>query len=186
MKRIEGTKKLLIFAGMAAVICAALYALVIQQFYQKNQQMADYEKQIAQKINKEHHLRSVKNLLESTESKREKLAGYFIEENETAQFIALVEKLGAKAGVSVDVSSVGLLDEKQDKKEGQNKFYDRLEISVSSKGGWEEVYHFYSLLGTMPYDVKTRNVRLVNVESKEGRPTAKWRGKFSFVVTRLK
>jgi hypothetical protein len=73
-------------------------------------------------------------------------------------FLTAVEYIGSAAGVTLEVESV--VESALTDKEQAVQLLPSIDMAVSSKGSFEEVYRFLELLEHMPYALTVRSVAL--------------------------
>ncbi|HET8575363.1 MAG TPA: hypothetical protein VFM02_04335 [Candidatus Paceibacterota bacterium] len=91
---------------------------------------------------------SVKN----TETNRDKLASYFVPEDQVVGFLEKVESLGKASGASVQLTSVN----------PPTGAGGPLELSAKASGSFQEVFLFVALLENLPYQLTLTEVSLTS------------------------
>jgi Tfp pilus assembly protein PilO len=136
---------LLGLAVIANVAAVSAYLYVFGGIKEKNEQISRLEDDIIVKQEQIVEDTSLKATLEQTEKDRNRIFSYFVHEEEVADFISTIERLGKSAGTAVEINSVA--DEKSADDLGS------LTLSLLSRGTWQDTINFLAMLENLPYKV---------------------------------
>lgn len=151
MSRLTKTQGILLIA--AGACCAALgaYVLLHRAIMRTHadliQTHADYNRITLEK----EHRTSIRALIAETADIRNELTGYLMPADDPIAFLADVEAAGAKAGVALVVESIN--GEAPGNKPDAGPVRPIIRIVLFAEGGWNNLYHFATLLETMPYAI---------------------------------
>lgn len=102
---------------------------------------------------------SVNRLLQETKDDRSRLDLYFITRETAANFVEEMEGIARRSGVTLKLSS---LDAVKDKQPGAGS---RLKLNLRVEGDFPKIFHFLKILESMPYRLRFSAVSVVKEES---------------------
>ena len=129
---------------------ASLYAFIFYIIKSKIEKTFLLEQKYLLAIRKEKIALSEEEILRETMEKRKELDKYFINQRNIVVFIERLESLGAISGSDVSLNSVDI-----DK--SRNNI---LKASLSVSGGFDKLFHFLSLLETLPLEISIKQLSL--------------------------
>lgn len=171
------TQKTKIFAVSAFLIFLGSIVGIsfIGQYVQsKGEELKKQTKEIADFDARDQSYKELEKLVVSTQSDRDELDTYVLTEDETIDFLALIEQTAKKQLVELSTDSLKVTEEKG--------LFDTLVISYTVEGQKERVLSMLSLLETLPYHAFISNVSL-QYTNEEG--VEKARGRVELTVSLL-
>jgi Tfp pilus assembly protein PilO len=132
---------------------------------------------------------ALKTLLTNVSPDLDVLKTRIIESDGTVPFINSIEALAHQAGAKVNIDSVDV----HSAEEGDT--FERLGLTVSTQGSWNQVYTFLAMIESLPYKVSITSVGLnqdsftetANASSTVTRKTTiQWKGSFQLNVLKKK
>ena len=115
-------------------------------------------------------------------SDREKLDGYFLHEDDIVSFLETIESLSHASTTVVEVTSVDqgsiVAPELGDGTEGGT--FTSPVLSIAVEGSWQEVFHVFSLIETLPVPLAVHQVS-IDVINLRTQPLL-WKGSFRISV----
>ena len=154
MKRYRTTLYMLIFSLVLFTGACGAYLVVFSNLRTLGEKISDFESQIAIQNRHETELIATRQLLAATAAGRTKLDNYFVTTNETAQFIDHLGDLSGTAGVELTVVSVNEVPATQKNPD------KKLMLTLSTRGTWNQMLHFVSLLEHMPTASRVTGMQL--------------------------
>ena len=127
-------------------------------------------------------LQASKEVVAGTAEERDKVETFFVGKDGVVAFLENLEVLGRDAGLEMEVSSVGLVEEKQDR--AGERSYEDLSVNITSKGSWTQNFRFLSILENMP--LKLQITRAIIEKQAGGNQNSPWLGSFAINVMKLK
>ena len=178
MKNKKKNLIILIFLGLLNVIAIISYYILFMDISNKN----DHISEITQNINNNYQINntrtSLENLVANTSEDRQKISTYFIDKNGTAKFLEMVESLAKEKSLEFNVKSVGIDDAIKNNASTTIAF---LALQLETKGSWNNIMNFYSLLETLPYKTK-----FITMQITKDIITPNWDGIVNFSTAILK
>lgn len=164
----------LIFSALAAlnIIGVLLYGILFYSIGVKEKNVAALIISLESETKKAAGLKSLTNVIQTTEEKRKKLDSYFLHFGDIVPFIEGVESLGKDIGVVVNFESVNV-------SERNGNAY--LAVDLKTEGSLSSTVRFLSLLELLPRSVSFEKVFME--QKSAGEKTTFWAG--SFVVNVL-
>lgn len=178
MERTTHTKKLLIGALGASLLCLGGYGYGVWEVFDEITAVRDLESKVQVENAREDLDRTTKSLLTQTQIERDKLSVLFLQENELVSFIEHIEGLGGVTNTDLEIQAVDVVAA-----EAEQEVYEWLKLTVVARGAWGEVYHLLSLLENVPLGVSLRTAEIrrdggvLAEESSE-----EWAGRFDVFV----
>lgn len=126
-------------------------------------------------VKKEEKLRSTEAIIRDTEEERVELDSRFVKDEEVVDFIKLIENIGEKTGVVVDIKTVSVIDT-------DFGFSEALGLQVEYIGNWSETMHFLSLIEELPFSIE---IISFSSDKKEGDELL-WQSSLGIEVLKLK
>lgn len=111
---------------------------------------------------------------ESTVEERAALRSFFVPHDRIVDFLALIEGVGAKQGVTITTAALGVVEE--------GPVHDTLELEVRARGSRTGVLHVLETLESLPY---ASHVRSAHIET-AGEGASLWEGIFTIIVAQHK
>lgn len=170
------------------LIAFAGYAGLFYLIRTGNEEISIMRAQVEQEVNREQRLIGFQSIIRDTELERSELDTYFIGRDGVVSFLELLESFGDTANVSVEVSTVEVVTERrvttQNGKEVElpPPAVESLQVIVSVGGSFEEVFHYLTLLETMPFHTAINSVSIERARS-EG---VAWSGLFGFDTLKIR
>ena len=123
-------------------------------------------------------LKKKQSLIERTAEDRAALDKYFIDPDGVVPFIENIEALGAHAGASVEIRTVGI----EEAPEGA--LLERVSLQFRAEGTWESVFRLLTFVESLPISVTVKSVRFEILEGAE--MGGQWRGVFDVSARKLR
>ncbi|MCR4334439.1 MAG: hypothetical protein NUV47_01775 [Patescibacteria group bacterium] len=178
MKNNNKNLVILVSLILLSVIAIISYVILYLDINKKNENIAN----ISQSINNLYEISSTRvsleNIVTNTAENRQKILGYFVEKDGTAKFLESIEDLAKEHSLVFNVKSVGIADIA---KNNASTSIALIDLQIETKGSWNDIMNFYSLLETLPYKTK---FSMIQLEKDDVAP--RWNGVVSFNVAILK
>lgn len=185
-------RTLFVLALLACLVVVAGYVGIFWTIKTKGEHISTLANDIVAEGKREEVLKSLKNVGAETAALRGKLDAYFISPDGVVSFLGFVDGLGRTSGVALEITNLGLEDVA-----GSPLPSEFLRLQIVAGGSWNSVYHFLSLLDSLPYKTrfedasiqktpKERMVPTVDAEGKPKPPPPPWVGTFRISVLKLK
>lgn len=159
MNKILHTKRIFLILFLLNLVAILVFGGVFWHLKNKNQVLSEYENEQELILQKSLAFRSSKDVLKETEEKRERLSNFFVSSEEVADFIEKLESVGRQSGVDVNINDVKVLEIDGD------SFKEDLEVNLEASGNWDSVFHYLSLIESLPYVVEIEQARLSEREA---------------------
>ena len=153
MSKLFHTKKLCAAITLAAILCVWGYVFFFQQILAKGQVISETLHQVNFEQDKNSRLDSMKALIEDTSGDIEKLNMYFVGTNDIVNFIEMIKREARESGVTLAINNIGQEGRGEggvSVPEGQEAFYKILKFREVTKGSWQDVFNFFTLLEQLP------------------------------------
>ena len=177
-----GTITILIAVGavsLAAVLADVFFLLSIKSSLYSSSAL-EGELEVERRVSSQ--LQAGKEVVASTAEERAVIETFFVGQDGVVAFLESLEALGREEGLEIEVSSVGLADEGEDKDE--ERLYENLSVDIATKGGWAQNFRYLSLLENMP--LKLQVGRAIIEKPAGGGANSSWQGSFAINVIKLK
>lgn len=183
MNKFKATKQILALTTILAIASIVFYVLFFNALKNKNEEISLILNVTDTAIQRELKLRSVGEIIKDTEDEREKLDTYFVADDHVVDFIESIEELGRYVGVDIETVSVNINDNLKTK----DSISEILNLSIETRGDWEDVFYFLALMEKMPFRIDIANADLYAVYRNDGKDTSvSWKGFFNINVFKLK
>ncbi|MBX4215704.1 hypothetical protein KW797_02030 [Candidatus Parcubacteria bacterium] len=166
MMKLGKKRNSLIFLSALAALSVAAYSLFFYYIRGNNERAATIGQEIALADEREGAAHSVKDLLTQTEANRAEFDAYFVSQNSIVGFIERLEALGAKAGVTMELSAV-------DTEQGRKNV---LKANIRMAGTFENLYYLLSLLEALPYELDVVRFSVSAAPAALQKDRAPWEG----------
>lgn len=186
------TRTLFFFAFLACLAALSCFVFLLWSIKSANEHISTLANEIAQEGKREELLKSTKNSAAETASLRAKLDNFFIAPDGVVSFLEFVDGLGGVSKVGLEITNLGLEDVA-----GSPVPSELLRLQIVAGGSWEGIYHFLSLLESIPYKMRLEDAALqkqpkeklipvLDAEGKPKPPPPPWVGSFRVSVLKLK
>ena len=98
---------------------------------------------------------SLSKLVEASSEERDALAQYVLHNDDVISFLMLVEAIGAKQGVSLEIPKLNEVP--------LNDTFDELRITITLEGGYDAVVRALTVFESLPYQSHISNVSITRV-----------------------
>ncbi|TSC67660.1 MAG: hypothetical protein G01um101472_345 [Parcubacteria group bacterium Gr01-1014_72] len=187
MKISRSTRILLAAALLANVLAAGAYTLLFLRVKEKNENLSSLQGKIQVASRKEEKIAAIKETLAETALLRQSLASYFVDEDGIVNFINLIETFATENNL---IPSIKNVEQGGTPSKEAGEFTEGVRLTVEVKGSGRSVFHFLSLLETLPLHISFEQVSLESIGEeaigKKGDTTPLWRGVIRFTVLQLK
>lgn len=145
----RNTKQALILTIILTIVAIVFYVWIFNNIKNTNKAISTISNEMNLATKKEMTLRSTKSLVKDTEANRAKIENYFVADDTIVNFIETVESMSDYTGAEVKVLSVNVSDNQIMK----NDVSEVLRLNLETKGTWNKVFHFLSLMEKMPFSI---------------------------------
>ncbi|MEI6316489.1 MAG: hypothetical protein WCO65_02045 [bacterium] len=139
----------LVRAVLFAVLCLIGYGYFFFVVHQTRQNVALLTRETAVLENEQSQSSQIKSQLNQTDERRSTLVSYFIDVKNPVPFEETIEGYGIKTNTTVLFNG---LEVKKDPA--------RLDTSFTVEGSFADMYHFFALLESAPYDFSISNLNI--------------------------
>ena len=171
---LQKTKIFFALAIIFMVLMVALYVFATSLINKKTVSYTTMFQDTQSQTDAFYMINKQKKLVNNTANLRDQLSSYFINQGSVGNFFEKLEQIAEETNVEFSIISARL---GQISEEG-------LRVQVSADGTFRNVYHFFTLLETVPFgvnitmfDMHTNNVSDTSVETRQP-----WRGVFDIEV----
>lgn len=180
MNPFKKTKRNIVFMTIIVITAIVAYVVFFIGIKNKNENISLIVNKIDSFIEKETKLKSVKKIIEDTESTRRELDTYFVTDNGIVDFIENIEALAEEVEINAEVLSVDIND--------NNKISETLLLSLEVEGLWSSLFYFISLIEELPFkiDVSKVDIEAVYTNTNKSKTSGSWKGTLNFSVLKLK
>ncbi len=154
MKSLTFTQKILVLLFILDVAVAAMYAGLFLMIKKAHRTSGDLLGELQVYITKEARLRGMKEIVRDTETDRLVLDRYFVSIQGIVDTIKLFESIGKQAGVFLEIKNVTVVPNQDD------ELTEFIQLDLGAAGSWVAVYHFLSLVESVPYKVQLDKVHM--------------------------
>lgn len=173
------TKKILIFTTIIAIAILAVYIALFFQLKNKNEGISILKNEVENITKKDAEQRVIKDTIKETEKERAELNSYFVSSDGVVDFIETIEALATDTAISVEITSVSIK-----KAPEHSDIIELLRISIKTDGRWINMFHFLSLVETLPFDIFVERVNFSKEKDKIA--SRLWNGAFDISVAKLR
>lgn len=179
---------LLVILAIVNIVLAGLYFMLFATIKANNQKISSLQNDIAVQEKREMILKSTKKLVFETVSDRRKLDSFFVTKDRVVEFLEQVADLGKESGVKLTITNLGLEDEQG----APSDLYQLLKLNIEARGGWQNLYHFLTMLESVPFAVRFGGVNIdgvfddSEVTKKSFTPAKRWKMTIELSVIKLK
>jgi len=151
------TKQIFETVMVMTIIALIAYIVLFIQIKEKNEIVSALTNEAESIVQKETKLRSVKNLVRDIERERNIIDSYFITDDNIVDFIEIIENLGKKNGLSIEITSVKV-DNIDSDIEKKIKMGELLRVNFKTKGHFSELFQLLSVLENLPFKIDLLNI----------------------------
>jgi Tfp pilus assembly protein PilO len=160
MSRPSSSKNSLVVWVIVALGITAVYVFAVSYLLSENRAIVEASREADFLIQRELKIRSLGSTLDAIELEGEKLKTYFIDSRNRIQFLENIEELGESLGVDVEVVSLGE-EEFAESIDGEaSEDLRTVFLSIRVQGEWPRVFHYLSLIETLPSAVDVHSIEL--------------------------
>lgn len=159
------TKQLFTILIITNIFLAASFAGVYYLLNNRAVQASELAGEIQSIRSQNEREQSINALAENTAEARESLNNYFIQPNNSANFITRIEQIAEDTRVGLQIVNVSIQSYTpitKDNKEGEdnqdNKFFENLVLEIQATGSWQRVLHFVRVLELLPEKARIADV----------------------------
>lgn len=137
------------------VVAAGAFAFMWSQAQHKGEELVSQLETLSEQRAQEESYFRLKRVAEESADDREQISSYFFsKESESIDFLNMVEKLAPEAGVTLETTSLNLVEDKDDNKQW-------VEIGFLFDGTRTKVQNFLFVLEELPYVSKITKVDMI-------------------------
>jgi|GEM_PF-1779915 len=178
MTFLQKTKLFFALSVLFMTVMILLYISMVVLIKKKTVAYTEMSQDTQTQIDAFYALSKQKKMVSSTADTREQLSSYFIDQGSVGNFFEKLEEIAEVANVEFSIVSarLGQVDD------------EGLRVQVSADGTFRNVYHFFTLLETVPFGVNitTLEIQANTVGDASIDTRQPWRGVFDLeVVTYL-
>lgn len=151
------TKQLFTILIITNIFLAASFAGVYYLLNNRAVQASELAGEIQSIRSQNEREQSINALAENTAEARESLNNYFIQPNNSANFITRIEQIAEDTRVGLQIVNVSIQpytpitkDDKEGENNQDNKFFENLVLEIQATGSWQRVLHFVRVLELLP------------------------------------
>lgn len=183
MNKFKATKQILAFIIILTTASIVFYILFFNTIKNKNKEISLILNVTDTAIQREIKLKSVDEIIKDTEYERKKLDTYFVADDSIVDFIEDIEELGRYVGIDIEIASVNIDNDLKT----EDAISEILNLNIETKGKWEDIFYFLSLIEKMPFkiDIEKADLYIVYEDDKKNVSTI-WKGFFNINVIKLK
>lgn len=159
------TKQLFTILIITNLFLVASFAGVYYLLNDRAVQASELEGEIQSIRSQNQREESITELVENTTEARQVLNNYFVQPNNSANFITRIEQIAEDARVGLQIVNVSIQpftpvrDNSQENGDNQdNKLFEDLVLEVQATGSWQRVLHFVRVLELLPEKVRIADV----------------------------
>lgn len=159
------TKQLFTILIITNILLAASFAGVYYLLSNRAVQASELRGEIQSIRSQNQREESINALVENTAEARQALDNYFIQPNNSANFITRVEQIAEDTRVGLQIVNVSIQpftpitkNSEEDKDNQDNKLFEDLVLEVQATGSWQRVLHFVRALELLPEKVHITDV----------------------------
>ncbi len=138
------------------LLLAGVYAYGLFELERKAVNVDATYNDVLVQLKKQDDLQVARNVFRETSSIRSNIDSRIIAYEEIPEFLASIEKLASSSNVSRNITQVTT----SEKEELSALDKQSLDVSFSATGSWDNVFHFISLIETLPYKINLRTADL--------------------------
>jgi len=180
------TKKLLILGVFLTIAALAIYYVTFSSIKSKNENISAILNDLALETKKETLLKSIKSVAIDSAPARKKMESYFIGQDEIVKFLDFLGSLGKMSGAELEINNLGL----EERAPTPAEAYQLLKLNIEAKGSFRSVYHFLTLLESVPFQINFAGVEMrtadTGVNGSKAKKNSAWKGSFNISVFKLK
>ncbi len=133
----------LLFSVMFLILCFSAFLFIYQKIGQNEKIRESMNGEWQTEATRRDEIRSLERSIKAIQAEREQVETHFAQSSNVVPFLDTVEKLARDAGVSSEVRSVDIAEDKSE-----------LIVSLETKGTFTSTYRFIRLLENSPYELE--------------------------------
>lgn len=174
------SKKLKTLLGIACVLCIASITVLSFVFFQTGKhisKIAELSVGVRDQDMRSLQAQKLVTLLKHTSETQEALKTFIVTESTVVDVIETLESLGARTGVSVNISSLS---------SDETGVLGRVRGRVETRGTWSAVLTYMRAVESLPYKISISNISLRRDPSGEKGKLPTWGMTFSIELLKIK
>lgn len=154
---------ILIVTLLTALGLAAVYGFLYTKIRAEVREATRLSTLIREGELQEETVGALRNFLSHTATERAKLESYLVGRDNVVDFLGFLESLGRRSGATITITSV------QNKNTDGNSLADELTVILEGTGSFSSLFHFLSLVESIPMKLEVGEVHLERSEKERGR-----------------
>lgn len=180
MIKLSRTSRILLIVVLIDCVAVGSYIFLFRAVAASNERIAGIKSEVVLKEKERDNIEALRRVFNDTADLREMVSSFFVKRDGVVEFIGYLESLARSRNLLVLTKSVAIAGG------GENAVHEMLRLTVEVEGSWPETVRFLSLVETMPFGVALEEISLSQSEERKGRRAARWFGRVSFSVLKIK